>query len=349
MISKETFFTERLRRQHLLEPVQTPEQYLALFSLLQPVAPPHFSYPGSPPSMTHRTAFDDMALAGSYRERRELIKGRFLQKTIGYVLERDLALYANAFRRPLESMNWQHRRVYDALATTGPLTPRQLAEETGMLNKEIMPALHRLQEAFLVYEDQLTTDWERGWYIFNSEWPEVRLDTGVWQESAGGVLLRFLTVHLFATAVQIKDWSGWTMKEVVTLLAHFETQRTVKQCTIPGLGEGWLRAEDAEMMPVSVKPTVFMLHKSDPLVRSHASALKARYRGVEVLQYLFIDGHFQGAVLGHWRIGPHDVEDIIVELPEAERSARKQQIVDAVAWGYQPPFSHLCKYDGKPV
>jgi hypothetical protein len=36
----------------------------------------------------------------------------------------------------------------------GGLTPQQIKEETGLLNQEIMPALHRLQEAFVVYEDR---------------------------------------------------------------------------------------------------------------------------------------------------------------------------------------------------
>ena len=36
----------------------------------------------------------------------------------------------------------------------GPYTIGQLKEESGLLVKEITPALHRLQEAFLIYEDQ---------------------------------------------------------------------------------------------------------------------------------------------------------------------------------------------------
>jgi hypothetical protein len=34
------------------------------------------------------------------------------------------------------------------------LTIQQIKEDTGLLVKEITPVLHRLQEAFLVYEDQ---------------------------------------------------------------------------------------------------------------------------------------------------------------------------------------------------
>ena len=38
--------------------------------------------------------------------------------------------------------------------------------------------------------------------------------------------------------------------------------------------------------------------------------LKERFGGLEVLQYLLIDRNFAGAVCGHWRIGPHDVEEM---------------------------------------
>ena len=110
--SRETILAERLRRQGLLEPVKTYEEYLTLFALIGPVSPPFFSYPGSPPSITHRATFYDMELAGRFRERRELVKGRFLNKTLGYVLEDDLELYANAFRRPPSSCSTRPTRWF---------------------------------------------------------------------------------------------------------------------------------------------------------------------------------------------------------------------------------------------
>lgn len=348
-ITRNTILAERLRRQGLAQPASTYEEYHALFARLQPVSPPFFSYPGSPPSLTHRTTFDDMELAGRWRARRELVKGRFLNKTIGYVLEGDLGLYANAFRRPLASMTWLQRRVYDALATAGPLTPRQISEETDLMNKEVMPALHRLQEAFLVYEDQLTTDWERGWYIFASEWPDLVISDDRREAAMAQVLLRFLEGMVFATAQHIKDWSGWSGKDVKQTLAALEARGAIVPIAFDDLGQGWLRTEDADLQVAPVPPSVFMLHKADPLARTHASELKARYKGHEVLQYLLIDGALQGAALGHWRIGPHDVDDILIDLPPAEHAARREAIIRAVAWGYQPPFSHIIRYAGDPL
>ena len=58
----------------------------------------------------------------------------------------------------------------------GLLTIHQMKEYTGMLVKEIMPALHQLQEAFLIYEDQNEEQDERGWYKFGEMFPEVNLN-----------------------------------------------------------------------------------------------------------------------------------------------------------------------------
>ncbi|MNC79028.1 hypothetical protein D3C75_1313930 [compost metagenome] len=74
--------------------------------------------------------------------------------------------------------------------------------------------------------------------------------------------------------------------------------------------------------------------------------LKKSYAGKEVLQYLLIDGQFKGAVIGHWRIGPHDVEDIIVNLDPEEAESRKDEIIEAVKYTYRPDFSQILAYNG---
>lgn len=96
-LSRKAILAERLRRQRLLKPAKTAADYAALFRLLQPVSPVYNTYPGNPPSLVHRVAFDDQATTSSWRERREIVKGRFLRGTIGYVFSDELELYANAF------------------------------------------------------------------------------------------------------------------------------------------------------------------------------------------------------------------------------------------------------------
>jgi hypothetical protein len=348
-ISKEAIFAERLQRQRLIEPAKTPEEYAELFRQLQPVSPVYFSCPGDPPSLVHRAVFNDCEVSADWRQTREIVKGRFLRGTIGYVFGDELELYANAFQRSLKSLSRNQELVYSTLSHVGPLTPRQIKEETGLLNKEIMPILHRLQQAFLVYEDQLDSDWERAWYIFSQEWPDLDIGPDRWESAAQQVLLRFLHVNVFASIEQVKDWSGWSLKEIDHLLQLLQANGKITACRIDGLGNGWMRTEDTCLDCGAPPSSVIMLHKADPLLRAHISELSRRFAGLEVLQYLLIDGDFRGAVCGHWRIGPHDVEDIVLDLPEGERTARKDEVMEAVAWRYHPPSHHIIRYCGEPA
>jgi hypothetical protein len=338
-----------MRRQRLSVPLQTTGGYIELFRLLQPVSPIAYTRPGSPPSLTPRTQFDDGAEADRLRAQRCIVKGRFLGGSIGYVLAKDLALYAITFQRPLLWLSEIQETVLEAVQFTGPLTPRQIKEETGLLNKQIMPALHRLQKAFLVYEDQTDDDWERGWYDFATEWPEVKLVEERRHTTTAQVLLRFLEGHVFATFEQLKDWSQLSARFLTRVVQEMEQANLIAPQTVEGLGEGWLRAEDVSLSGGEITPSVFMLHQADILVRSHASELKRRFGGLEVLQYLLIDGKFQGAVVGHWRIGPHDVDDIVVMLPAGERAKRREEIIEVVAQWYHPPHHQILRYSGAKI
>ncbi len=346
---REAVLAERMQRQRLTAPLQSADGYIELFRLLQPVSPIAYTRPGDPPRLGPRAHFDDGMEADRLRARRRVVKGRFWGGSIGYVLAEDLALYANVFRQPLPWLTEIQATIWETLQTTGPLTPRQLKEETGLLNKYIMPALHRLQRAFLVYEDQTDSDWERGWYDFASEWPDVQLSDDQRQAATVQVLLRFLQGHVFATFEQVKDWSQLPTKFLSGVLQEMEKASLIVPQAVPGLGEGWLCAEDSPLRPDELVPSAFMLHNADALVRSHSGELKRRFGDYEVLQYLLVDGVFQGAVVGHWRIGPHDVSDIVLTLPAAERARRRTEILNIVAQQYHPPDSRILKYAGEAL
>lgn len=338
----------RLVRQGLAEPASSAEGYRRLFGLLQPVSPVYFSCPGDPPALVHRTTLDGRALCSGWREKGEIVKGRFLGGTIGYVISEELELYANAFQRPLAKLDGSRMLVYDTLARVGPLTPRQLKEETGLLNKEIMPALHRLQEAFLVYEDQVDSDWERPWCVFSDEWPGIDVRPDRWEIAAGEVLRRFIHAHAVVDIEMIRDWSGWSVRDIRRLLQVMQAEGAIAPCSVDEWGDGWT-CSGSEMPAASAAPSVFMLHRADPLVRANASELKRRFSGPEVLQYLLIDGDFLGAVCGHWRIGPHDVDDIVLDLPALEAEERQAEIIDAVAGAYHPPSHRIIGYNGQAL
>ena len=342
----QALLSERLRRQFLAEPVGGRRDYLDAFRRLQPVSPVYFTMPGDPPRLTNRTAFDDGPVTDRLRGKRTIIKGRFLGGTIGYVLAEDLAMYANTFRKPLSKPNEAHVRVMQAVSDAGPLTPRQLKDETGLLNKVIMPALHRLQSAFLVYEDQTDCDWERAWYEFASEWPEVDVGDESFESSARQVLGRFFEAHAFATAEQVKDWTRLSARQLKAVLGGMAGDGLIIPERVPGMGEGWTHRDTKNLGDGKPASSAFMLHKADYLVRSHASELKRRFGEHEVLQYLLIDGQFQGAVLGHWRIGPHNVSDIVLTLPAASCAKRRAEIIEVVGRRYAPPDSGIERYCG---
>ncbi len=346
-LKRECILSERLIRQRLTLPLTREREYKDLFELLQPVAPIAYSYPGSPPSLIYRTVFDDESVADELRAERIIVKGRFTGSSVGYVLAKDLELYANAFCKPLKSNNSIHEEIIEAIKTLGATSPRLIREETGLLNKRMMPALHRLQEAFLVYEDQVDDSWDRAWNIFDKEWPEIKIDVGAKQTAIIEVVRRFLKIHVLATFEQLKDWSGLSIKILEKVLHKMELDGQIVMHQCKGLGEGWLNAQDNKIKSQTIQPSVFMFHKMDILVRSHASELKRKFGDREVLQYLLIDGAFQGAVIGHWRIGPHDVDDIHLTLPARKKSDLKEKILNEVGKQYHPPQSKILKYAGK--
>lgn len=347
-LTKASILAERMVRQALINPVTTNEAYFELVRRLQPITPIANTRPGEPPRLVHRCTFDDGALANRLRSRQQLVKGRFAGGTVGYVLSDDFELYANAFCRPMEKITKVQTTVLEVVERLGPITAKQIKEETGFLSKEISPALQRLQQAFLIFEEQVDEDWDRPWYPLRHIFPHVKVREEQWEAAASEVVDRFIRAMVFATTEQIKDWSQFPRKGVETLLAGLVDREVVEWVNIEGLGKGWIAT--GEPIPDATPPeTVFMLHKADFLVRAHLSELKERYSGVETLEYLLIDGEFQGVVSGHWGFNPYDVEDIVLALSKSEQHRRREAIIMEVRRVYAPPTHDIVRYGGELI
>ncbi|MBQ4898628.1 winged helix DNA-binding domain-containing protein [Paenibacillus sp. Marseille-P2973] len=351
---------ERLKRQGLAHPLVSPgdeDAYKTLFRRLQPVAPVHFTRPGDPPRLVHRTVYPDFGVSSAIRERGELVKARFQGGRIAYVLEEDLKLYATAFKKEMTRSGNIHQEILALIQESGGLSKDQLKEELPYRAGDIGKALEELQKAFILYEQQTDTDWDTGWLDFAGEWFEIPGDPESRLQAMEEVVLRFTEAMVFATEAQMKSWSGWTGKQIRALVEGLVEQGRLIRTEVEGWGTGVICEGDpiltdrlaAGSDPSSVPKRIWMLDKSDFLVRTELDELKKRYEGREVLQYLLVDGVFQGAVTGHWGFKDYDIEDIILDLPEEEVAARRDEAISAVREVYDSKHHAILRYNGIPL
>lgn len=352
-LNAESVIHERLKRQGLLNPLEhtgQEEEYIRLFKRLQPVAPIHFTRPGSPPSLVHRTVFNDSQVANALRKKHRIIKGRFLGGRVGYVLQEDLELYATVFKRPLPHMKPIYEEMMAVIKNAGGISKDQLKEELDFPAGEITKALQSLQQAFLVYEDQIDIDWDTGWFDFTNEWFEVNPGHFQYEQAVSKVLMNFLDSFVFATVDEMKSWSQLKLSVIQKVMKDLAEQKKVAKIEIRGLGTGYIQERDLKVIGGQEVPrSVFMLDRSDFLARAYMRDLQARYKGLEVLQYLLIDGEFQGAVLGHWRIGPYDVDDVRLDFDNEEVDTRKDEIIEAIRKGYPAETARILHYNGETL
>lgn len=342
----------RMERLGYMNPAQSEEDYDGLFRRLQPVSTEYFTEPGRPPSIRDRAAFDDTEYNRLLRGNQDLIKARFQGSTISYVRRDEIELYASAFCKPVSRMDDELVELYNILDQAGPMDKAQLMEEMDMKGPVVTKMLQKLQKAFLVYELQPDRFGEQVWQTFESEWPEFKLDRIPMEDARAEVVKRFIHNMVSVDMGMIADWTRFSKRDCRLLISRmlekgmidsFENGEDINYC-LPGDKDTIF-----DMKSERVPESVFIIHKADYIYRAYESILKERFKGTEVLQFILIDGEFRGAVAGHWRIGPHDVEDIIVSLPKGEAERRESAVIDAVAKIYHPPNSSILRFNGKSL
>jgi hypothetical protein len=311
----------RMERQHLSRRADETA-YIGLYRDLQPGQNVYWNGFGDPPSLTYRADFNDMEFNRRRQSAHELVKGRF-GGILGWIMVRDMELFGCLFRRSAVRAT----PLLELIERQGPLTIRQMKEETGMLVKEITPVLHRLQEAFLIYEDQDEGQEDRGWCAFGEMFPEVDLERYTREEALAILLRRFAFRHVEFTADMIKSYYRLPVKLIKTVLEQHS--------------EGFVQRDGAYMLESDyellksyggeITPSVFAMHRADFLVKSHEHILKTQYphQWPDTLYYLLIDGEFRGVAAGKFRYTT-EVDDVIVDLPPEKASARRDEILRAV-------------------
>lgn len=323
----------RMERQFLTHRAEK-EQYRQLYRDTQPGQNVYWNGFGNPPSITFRADFDDIEFNRDRQARRELVKGRFAGGNLGWIIQDDLELFAGLYRKPLAAPTEPQLRILEMIRREGPLNIQQIKEETGLLVKQITPVLHRLQEAFLIYEDQYDGEWDRGWYEFGEKFPDIDLGKYTRADALKIILPRFAYRHVLFDTAMAKAFYRLPERELRTAVAELVAAGVFVEAD-----GAYMLQSDKELLEKYTPETphfVYAMHRNDFLVKSNEHWLKERFKPLyetleydhEPLQYLLVDGVFHGACVGHFRNGPYDLNDIVVDLPDAEQ--RKEEIIRAV-------------------
>ncbi|MBC8560321.1 hypothetical protein [Fumia xinanensis] len=349
MLNGKNVIALRMRRQYMGEKA-SEEEYETLFRDLSPVPTVYWCCPGEPPVLSERASFDDRLFNTRRRARREILKGRFQGGTIGYVDRQDLSLYGSIYRKAPKAFTQVQEELLALLRREGPMNIGLMKELTGLLVKEITPALHKLQEAFLVFEDQADNEWDRAWYLMEGEFPELNLALNR-GEAIEAAVLRFAYRIVAFDLPMAKSFFRLPVRDLKAALDGLLAQGALVSCPVDGEGVRLLLREDVALLEseaFSIEPSALALHRNDFLVKAMEQALKERFDRPdwEVLQYLLIDGSFQGAVYGKFKNGPFLVEDVWAE--ESVRH-RKEELLRAAKEANPAPESLPKRYCGEEL
>ncbi len=328
MIIKNNIIALRMERQFLSRKA-SEDEYIVLYRDTQPGQNVYWNGFGDPPSLTYRADFNDIEFNRERQRTHKLIKGRFSDGNLGWIMPEDMELFACLFRKPLDKPTERQLALLELIEREGPLNIQQMKESTGMLVKEITPALHRLQEAFLIYEDQYDGEWDRGWFKFPEMFPDVDLAKYSRIDALKVIIKRFAYRHVVFDTDMGKSIYELPTKEIKSAIEELLADETLIESN-----DGYLLKSDAEVLQAysgEIPKFVYAMHRNDFLVKSNEHILKNKYPNPfpDTLYYLMIDGKFCGAVVGKFRYTP-EVEDILLDLPKNEAAARKDEIIKAV-------------------
>lgn len=353
MINRSSVRNLVMQRQCLIEKVDQVA-YDDLFRLMSPVLPPYWCRPGSPPSLVFRAKSDEDEHEHVFdmRSRRIIIKGRFQGGLIAYIFADELPLFASIYSEDKDSLAFYETEILELLFREGPMNIAMMKEFTGHLSKEITPVLHKLQQKFLVFEDQVDNGWDRLWYPFESEFPGLDMQKFKKMQALRTIIMRFAYLNVFINVQMINSYYRIPLVEIKKAVLELESEEKLLKVTI-GKEQGYVMNEDIPLLEDEVQPpkTIFVLHRNDFLVKSNEYWLKREYNHdkYNVLQYILIDGEFRGTGVGFFKNGPFIIEDIVLDVEDAEADSRKQEILEAVRSVNNTAFNPIKRYCGKDL
>ncbi len=341
----------RLQRQYLSRRANKAE-YDDLFRKMSPFQSGGWVAPGTAPALPGHALFEDRAWNEERRRERKILKGRFGTR-IGYAAEEDWELFACLYHKEKKTLSFAQREMLELLKREGPLNIGLIKEYTRMLVKHITPVLHQLQAAFLVYEDQISNEGDRGWYAFEEEFPHVNLNRYSKTEALCEVLLRYAHLMVFFDADMAANYYQFSRKEINSALEILCREEKLVIRMLEGKS-GFLLPEDEVCLQkesfINHQKGIVLLERNDFLISSLPAEQKQKWSTQwEILYYILIDGEIKGAVVGKFKFGPHIIEDIIIDLPQEEAQSRRGEVLDAVYRIFSQEQSPAHRYCGKPT
>jgi len=349
-----------MERQYLGRKADRTE-YNELFRLMSPVRTPYWCRPGSPPSLVHRASFIEYGHVFDMRSRREIVKGRFQGGGIGYVYADELPLFASVYSKNRRKPSYEEFEILELLLREGPMTIASMKEITGRLSKHITPILHRLQKKFLVFEDQADDEWDRAWYLFETEFPDIDLDEYEKEDTLKILARRFAYLNVFIDTKMLNSFYQLPEEEFQAVITQLVSEGTLNCVTIED-DDGFVLSEDIPLLEKETLPPVgvFVLDRNDFLVKSNETRLSEKFNSEKysfrhthtkptMMQFILVDGEFRGYTAGYFRIRPNILEDVFLDLEESEAINRKEEILEAVRLVNDSELTPVKKYCGKNV
>jgi len=317
-----------LSRQGLIRPFDKAE-YDAYFRDQSPAMTKYWTMPGDPPLFTLRADFDERRHVDQLRSNRTIVKGRFVKGNVGYVFSDELAHFKALYQKPIPRIGGLEWKLLELLRHEEALSIGQIKEITGLLAKDIAPLLHRLQEAFLVYEDQRDGDWERRFFLFESEFPDQAEQTISFGDALDKALKRSLNRLVWADDAMLSALLGIPKKTILEGLLRLEARGLVWNHV-----SGWILEADRGLVSLDSPNlrTTHCLHRNDPIVRACQPhfAKRKKIEGADLLYHILLDGAFAGYVRGHFKNGPFVFEAFVLEAGTVLDAKRKDELEEAL-------------------
>lgn len=270
-LSYENIIALRMERQHLTKKASEAE-YNALYRDTQPGQNVYWNGFGDPPSLTYRADFNDIEYNRERQRERKLIKGRFCGGNLGWIEPEDLEIFACAFIKPLLKPTERQSVLLELIEHEGPMNIQQMKESTGMLVKEITPVLHRLQEAFLIYEDQNDGEWDRGWYKFTEMFPDADLAKYSRIDALKILIKRFSYRNVIFDVNMAKSFYKLPAKEIKAAIESLVAEKILIESD-----DEYLLKYDFDLLQSysdEIPKAVYAMHRNDFLVKFNEHILK---------------------------------------------------------------------------